>query len=141
MILLWDCQMINKQNWNFCKNKSDSTLMVKTWSKNQKKTINDSYKKCWTDQLKQWEMVREQWFHGTLCLWDPIYKGNLMVFVFWIYLWFIILNNCGYAYLWSTKPNWFATHIQQINFIPQFILEIKNFRQSCDLIGRKHLGQ
>ena len=33
------------------------------------------------------------------------------------------------------------THIQKINFTPQLNFKIEDIRESCNLIGREHLGQ
>ena len=75
-----------------------------------KNLIDSSLEKCWSDQLKKWEVQRQQWFHRAICLWGLIHK-RILTISYLLDILLIILKYFGYFQPCQTKLNGFATLI------------------------------
>ena len=80
--------------------------------KSKKNLIDSSLEKCWSHQLKEWEVQRQQWFHRTICLWGLIQK-RILTISYLLDILLIILKYFGNFHPCQTKLNGFATLIAE----------------------------
>ena len=80
--------------------------------KTQKNLIDSSLEKCWSHQLKEWEVQRQQWFHRAICLWGLIQK-RILTISYLLDILLIILKYFGNFQPCQTKLNGFATLITE----------------------------
>ena len=95
----------------------------------KRKLNNDSYKNVELTNRSSERWANYSVFIGHSTYGGLIYKGNLTISVFSIYVWYMILNYSGQTQPCQTKSSWFLAH-RKINLFLFLILEILDFQES-----------